>query len=49
MKKGQAQASRSTPFAEFFRTASAEKKQAVFQVVLKRSTERQLQVMAKAS
>lgn len=46
MKK--AQTVRSTPFSDFFRNASSDKKQRVYEAVLKRSTERQLQVLAKA-
>lgn len=46
MKK--AQAARSTPFSDFFRNAPAEQKQRVYQAVLQRSTDRQLEVLAAA-
>jgi len=46
MKK--AQSTRSTPFSDFFRNAPADQKQRVYQSVLKRSTERQLEVLAAA-
>jgi hypothetical protein len=43
MKKNQS--ARSTPFSEFFRSASSDKKQRVYEAVLQRSTERQLKVL----
>ncbi|MGY2157124.1 MULTISPECIES: hypothetical protein [unclassified Pseudomonas] len=43
MKK--VQAARSTPFSEFFRSASTDKKKSVYAVVLQRATERQLNVL----
>ena len=43
MKK--AQTTPSTPFSDFFRSASSDKKQRVYEVVLKRATERQLKIL----
>ncbi|MFF7708021.1 hypothetical protein [Pseudomonas sp. NPDC007930] len=47
MKK--AELARSTPFSDFFRNASSHQKQRVYEAVLRRSTERQLSILAKTS
>jgi hypothetical protein len=36
---------RSTPFSDFFRSASSDKKQRVYTAVLARATERQLKIL----
>ncbi|WP_178113591.1 hypothetical protein [Pseudomonas sp. ANT_H12B] len=43
MKK--VQAARSTPFSDFFRCASSDKKKRVYEAVLQRATERQLKIL----
>lgn len=43
MKK--VQSARSTPLSEFFRNASSDKKQRVYETVLQRATERQMKIL----